>query len=402
MILKKAKLTINKKSHNLSVVLTIWVYIYAIFYFVPLILPFQTPLMYLSLLLIAVFTVWNTKAVRRSLLIFIICYVLLALLNTAVVSYPYYVAVEAFSGLAVFSPALLVISSHHFDLIDFSASWYRAAVFSTIFTPIAIVLMQWKYIDYGVFTYLNLPNAVIFSYIALITKREKEKILCYCLAVLNFAVILFFGGRMAAVAAAFTIFMGYMLSVNINIVKKVIVIAAAVLAAVLVLSNLNEILYAAEGILNRYNLSSRSVSLLIEQIRTSGAGIYLSGRKIIYEEVIGYIHKRSGLPGGFGVCLEVTDGRYYHPHNLFLQLSVMLGIIGAIMFFILIFARVHRIKKAYSVIEYRFVILLLLDYFVISFTGGSILINYVAVIGIGMLFFYKSHCNDCDVGKNEK
>lgn len=391
------KIRSSLRSHNLSILLSIWVYIYAIFYFVPLIIRSHTLLMYFVLLALAILTLFNTITIRRSLVIFIACYLALVLINIIAVSYPYYVALDALSGLAVFLPALLTISSHFFNLIDFSYTWFRAAIFSTIITPLAIILMQKKYIDYGVFTYLNLPNAIIFSYIALITKRKDMKNFCYLLALLNFVVILLLGGRMAAFAAAFTILASYLLSQNTKFINKASLFILLIFVSILVLFNLDELLYDIQNLLTKYNLKSRSIALLIEQLKTHGTSVYLSGRNIVYNETLNYISSRYGLPGGFGVSLAVTDGKYYHPHNLVLQLSAMLGIYGMIIFLFLIIIKISSYKKSYKKKDYQFVTLLLLDYFVISLTGGSILTNYAAIIGIGMLFFYQPNRIDYNI-----
>lgn len=376
-------------SRSLSVILSLWVYIYAFFYFIPLIIPSNTLLMYAFLLIMAVLVVMNTVKLRTGLILFVGAYVLLAVINIIVVSYTYYAAVDAFSGLAVFLPALLVISSDNFNLRDFTAVWRKGAILATVVSPVAIALMQSKTIDYGVFTYLNLPNVVIFSYLTSVEKNRKSLRLYYFLAFVNFFIILLFGGRMAALAAAFSIFMGFMISVNIKPWKKFTAVVFISAAIVMLFAYLEEVLNVVNLVLDKFNLSSRSVALLLEQIRSNAVEIYLSGRNVIYEDTIKYILSRYGLPGGFGVNLAISDGKYYHPHNLFLQLTVLVGVIGMILFFVAVITRLVRQKRLCDKDEYNFIVLLLADYILISLSGGSILTNYVAIIGFGMLFFYK-------------
>lgn len=379
----------NNKSRALSILLSLWVYTYALFYFVPLVIPSTTMLMYMWLIVIDILIIFNSRRLSIRLFGFLLIYILIAVVNIAVVSYKYYAAIDAFSGMAVFLPALLVISSSLFDLEDFLIIWKKFAYIATIISPLAVVLMQNRAIDYGVFTYLNLPNCIIFSYnIMTLPKGDKGKKFALFFDVANVLVILLFGGRMAAFAAAFSIFFAYMISSSVKAYKKIFIILLIGVAGILVINNLNALLMQLQIVLNKYNLSSRSLFLLIEQMRTGGIGLYLTRRNVIYEEITKYISDRGGLPGGFGVSLNISDGQFYHPHNLFLQLAVMFGVIGGVLFILLIMYRVIRIKKLNLQYEYQFTLLILVEYLVISFTGGSILNNFVAIIGIGMAFFY--------------
>lgn len=384
------RLTLRDHNRALSVLLALWVYTYALFYFVPLIIPSTTMLMYLWLVVIDVLVLIYAKSLSKRLIEFILAYVLLAIINVVVVSYKYYVAIDAFSGMAVFLPALLIISSTSFDLNDFLHIWRKYAVFATLVSPIAIVLMQNKVIDYGVFTYLNLPNCIVFSYHIMTTpKGDTGRLKLLILDLLNFAIILAFGGRMAAFAAAFSIFIGYIISNSVKLYKKCILIIFIGVSGIVIINNLSALLHYFQGVLNNYNLNSRSLSLLIEQLESGNAGMYLTGRNVIYEEILNYIVDRGGLPGGFGVSLNISNGQFYHPHNLFLQLSVMLGVFGAVIFIAVVLYRLVLLKRTKLQFEYQFTLLLLIEYLVISFTGGSILNNYVAILGIGMTFFYR-------------
>lgn len=378
----------NTQSENLSILLSVWVYIYALFYFVPLIIPSTTLLMYVALLGIDILVIINTPKIPLHLIKFLIVYVLITLINMAIVPYKYYVAIDSFSGLAVFLPALLIISSKIFDLGNFLKTWNKFAVFATLLSPLAILLVQIKIIDYGVFTYLNLPNSIIFSYMIISTKKGRKRKEALCFAGINFLIILFFGGRMAAFASAFSILMAYMLSSSIKRITKIISILVIGFSGILILNNLDIILDYIQNILSKYNLNSRSFSLLLDQIQSGGTSLYLTRRDVIYEEIINYISDRCGLPGGFGVSLNISGGQFYHPHNLFLQLAVMFGTVGSVLIYIYIIIKMINMKRAVPLYVYQFTLLLLVDYLVISFTGGSILNNFVAIIVIGMVFFY--------------
>ena len=184
-----------------------------------------------------------------------------------------------------------------------------------------------------------------------------------------------------------------MISSSINLSKKYIITMVIGIVGIVVINNLNALLQYFQVILNTYNLNSRSLSLLIEQLRAGNAGVYLTGRNIIYDEIVDYIIDRGGLPGGFGVSLNISNGRFYHPHNLFLQLAVMFGVLGGMLLIFVVLYRLKRLKRNRQQFEYQFTLLLLIEYLVISFTGGSILNHYVAILGIGMIFFYRGRQN---------
>jgi len=377
------------KCKILSILLVAWIYIYALFYFVPLIVPSSTLLMYILLLFFDIIIFSTNRNFPTGILKFLLAYILVVLFNILAVSYKYYVIIDAFSGMAVFLPALLIISSPQFELDEFLKEWYRLAIIVTVISPIAIILVQYKRIDYGVFTYLNLPNSIVLAfYFMILEKGERSKKVSFLFAVLNCLIILAFGGRMAGFVAALAIFLGYMLSTSVRLIKKVFIIFLMGSIGILIISNLYIILQYVQKLLMIFNLNSRSISLLIEQV-SNGTGIYMTRRNVIYEEIVQYIKNRVGLPGGFGVSLYVSNGQFYHPHNLALQLAVMFGIVGEVIIVVLIFWRLSKIKRNYQLFEYQFTLLILIEYLVLSLTGGSILNNFIAIIGIGMLFFYK-------------
>lgn len=381
----------NQRSRSLSILLALWIYTYALFYFIPLIVSEKPILMYVWLTCIDVLVVLNCRKISVKVIKFSLVYVLVVLINIIFVSYKYYVAIDAFSGMAVFLPALLIIASSLFDLKDFLKVWHRFAIILTLLSPFVVFLMQKKLVNYGVFTYLNLPNSIIFSFAMMVYKEKHsfKKKINVIFAMLNFIVILVFGGRMAALAAAFSIFLGYIISPHIKNIKKLMLVLFVLILGLVVFKNMNLILKYIQMILNKYNFNSRSLSLIIEQLNANGTGIYLSRRDIIYERIINYIIDRRGLPGGFGVSLNITNGQFYNPHNLLLQLAVMFGVLGAVFVIILILYRLKKIKKYSYKFEYNFILLFLFEYLLISFTGGSILNNFVAIIGIGMTFFYR-------------
>lgn len=390
----------QKKEQMLSVLLVLWVYVYAIFYFVPLLLPENPWYMYLVQLGIAIIALIYSGKIRKNSLIFFVIYILLALINMVIVTYKYYVAIDAISGLAVFAPAIIIVGSRYFRFEKFCELWKKVAIVLTFFSPIVIALMNLKLIDYGVYTYLNLPNVIVLAYKIITKEDEKNKKTNLILALVNCIIIFVFGGRMAALVALFAVFVSCLMSSTVDALKKMVLILGAMIILSLIFINWTQVLQLLVEIMERFNIRSRTMLLLLEQSRGGQAGIYMTGRDYLYEEMSAYIIKRLGFPGGFGVSLYITNGKYYHPHNLILQLFSLLGIIGTIVFVCVIIKKVIYAKREYSFNEYSFVILCIVVYIVFSLTGASILTSTIAILPLAFLFFFIPEAKK-DVTDNE-
>lgn len=375
-------------SHIISILLIIWVYLYGwntIFQDI-----FNTPqeLFYGILAIISLFALLIEKRINRKVMIFCAAYLAIALINMTVVSYGYYVAVEAFGGFAIILPGTLLVSCSRFQLSDFLSSWYRFSISQTLLAVIAVFLLKAGLMDYEAFTYICLPNAIAISCCILFQDLTKTgRFFALFLGGVNFAIVLVFGGRMAAVATAFTFFISYMILSEIKMWRKVVIIVFGLALCWILISHIYDILSIADLLLTRFNLKSRSLKLLIDQIEVNGGTFYLTRRNIIYDEVLDYIRDRTGLPGGFGVALYLSNGTFYHPHNLFLQLMVLVGVPGMILFFIYILFKMHYMYTLCDKRAYQFTLLLFLDYFLISMLGASLLTSYIAIMAMSIIMF---------------
>lgn len=345
-------------------------------------------LIYFLIIAMSIFAAISIRRVNTKVMIFCIVYIVFAVVNSGLVTYPYYVLVEAFTGLINMLLPILVVGSQYFFIKKFVRQWFRLAVILSLSMPAIIYLYKLGYINYGVFTYVSVPNIIILGWVAI--NNEKNKILYkyIVLALLNLMVVLLFGGRMAAFSALFSICMSFLMCPYISFYKKITGVCFFVFTLLLVYYNINDVLVLVYELLNRYDLFSRNIYLIMEQLNSVDGDIYLTSRDYIYDITWQYIIDRYGFPGGFGVTLFLTDGRIYHPHNFFLQIFSIVGIVGGIIFICCIAYRFIYLRKLFSAYDYKFMLIILLDYFVISLSGASILSNYLSLIGFSLLFLY--------------
>ena len=212
--------------------------------------------------------------------------------------------------------------------------------------------------------------------------RKKTSIL---LSLIYIAIIAILGGRMAAVACSIMIVIAYLFSRNIPVIKKTIFIATAVIIGIYLLDHLYDFLTDLSLVLSKYGLHSRSVILLLDQLRTKE--LFITNRDVIYDITTSFIKTNWMLPNGFGIALYLTNGQYYYVHNLILQLFVVFGVPGAFAYAILF---LHRYLKLHLITDKRLINLIgfmILPYAIIGFTGSSMFIHYLSTIPIAVLFF---------------
>ena len=277
--------------------------------------------------------------------------------------YRYYVFIEGIQALVGIAVPCLCVSNNIFDLRIFVEKWWKFSKLNLPLVLVAVVLLKQGLVHYSIFTSICVPLQGI----------EKRKWL-YINVAINILVTAVLGGRMSAVISACMILFAYVYSGKIKLWKKLIIIVGLVVSAYILLNNLIDILYWVSQKLAQYGMQSRSVTLLINQIKSNE--IYLTNRDYIYTACVEYIRGRVGLPGGFGIPLYITSGEYYYAHNVVLQFLTFFGIWGTI--------NIAPLKCK------KFMYFMLLCYIGIGMTGSSIWIHYLSTIFIAIFFFGNS------------
>ncbi|MGN0351069.1 MAG: O-antigen ligase family protein [Roseburia sp.] len=323
--------------------------------------------------------------IDRIVSIFLIVFMLCIGVNCAVADYRYYVMIEglqAFCGLMV--PCICVTNTY-FDLNTFIRNWHKIAYWNMPLVFLAVILLRANLVHYSIFTGICVPNVFILSYGIMQMKSKTSWETLF--SIINIIVIAALGGRMAAVVCVAMLVLAYLFSSKISSVKKLCFCVLILMLAVYMLINLNEILIWISDLLDKYGIKSRSVTLLIEQLKSKE--IYMTNRDVIYSLTMDYIKGRVGLPGGFGVALNITSGEYYYVHNLILQLLVLFGIPGTIGICLLLSYRFYVLRHSVDRNVFNLLVFMCISYFIIGMTGSSIFIHYLATIFIALFFFVR-------------
>lgn len=338
---------------------------------------------YIIYLILSFLSIFITMRINKKVIVFLLIFGITIFINYIAVSYKHYVFIEGMQALFGILVPCLCITNGSFNLKIFIEKWWKFSKLNLPLVFLAIILLKKGLVHYSIFTSICVPNVFIGSYM-LLQGIEKRKWL-FLNVIFNIFVTAIFGGRMAAIISACMILFSYVYSEKIKLWKKIILIMLIIILAYVLLNNLIEILYFVNQKLSQYGMRSRSISLLINQIESNE--IYLTNRDYIYTSCIEYIKECSGLPGGFGVPLYITSGKYYYAHNIILQFLTFFGVWGTIIITGITWIRSRTLKHIASSKCRKFINFLALCYIGIGMTGSSIWIHYLSTIFIAIFFF---------------
>lgn len=377
---------IKQKSTMFAIILVIYIYVPYFANILENTFKISSLYEYIIYMMLAIIAIGMTMSMNKRVLTFLFVFCSVIIINYIVVPYRYYVFIEGIQALVGIAVPCLCVSNNIFDLKIFVEKWWRFSKLNLPLVLVAVVLLKQGLVHYSIFTSICVPNVFISSYMVL-QGIEKRKWL-YINVAINILVTVVFGGRMSAVISACMILFAYVYSGEIKLWKKLIIIVGLVISAYILLNNLIDILYWISQKLAQYGMQSRSVTLLINQIKSNE--IYLTNRDYIYTECVEYIRGGIGLPGGFGIPLYITSGEYYYAHNVVLQFLTFFGIWGTIIILGIILIRAKTIKYIAPLKCRKFMYFMLLCYMGIGMTGSSIWIHYLSTIFIAIFFFGNS------------
>ena len=377
------------KKRNINVVILL-IYIY---------MPFITNILenafsaspvvnYLIQVILILFLLFFNK-INKKICGFLFLFVAVIGINYILVDYKYYVLVEGIQALLGIAIPCLVISNSKFDLEYFLKKWHKFSQKNLLLVLLSILLFKIRIVHYSIFTSICVPNVFIISVMILLGKEKNIKNII--IALMNILSIMIFGGRMAGVVSLCMIIVSFIYSSNINYKKKILVYFITIITAIVVLNNFKGILLWINNQLINKGLYSRNITLFIEQMEKNE--LYVTGRDEIYIKCFDYIKRRVGLPGGFGVPLYLTNGKYYYSHNLILQLLITFGILGTGLLAILVYSKLRIIKKYQSKDYFKLIIFMFFSYLLIGMAGSSIWIHYMSTMFIALVFFRNNKQN---------
>ena len=377
---------IKQKSTILAIILVIYIYVPYFANILENTFKSSSLYEYIIYIMLAIITIGMTMSMNKRVLTFLFVFCSAIIINYIVVPYRYYVFIEGIQALVGIAVPCLCVSNNIFDLRILVEKWWKFSKLNLPLVLVAVVLLKQGLVHYSIFTSICVPNVFIGSYMVL-QGIEKRKWL-YINVAINILVTAVLGGRMSAVISACMILFAYVYSGKIKLWKKLIIIVGLVVSAYILINNSIDILYWVSQKLAQYGMQSRSVTLLINQIKSNE--IYLTNRDYIYTACVEYIRSRVGLPGGFGIPLYITSGEYYYAHNVVLQFLTFFGIWGTIIILGITLIRARTIKYIAPLQCEKFMYFMLLCYIGIGMTGSSIWIHYLSTIFIAIFFFGNS------------
>ena len=276
---------IKQKSTILAIILVIYIYVPYFANILENTFKISSLYEYIIYMMLAIIAIGTTMSMNKRVLTFLFVFCSAIIINYIVVPYRYYVFIEGIQALVGIAVPCLCVSNNIFDLRIFVEKWWKFSKLNLPLVLVAVVLLKQGLVHYSIFTSICVPNVFIGSYMVL-QGIEKRKWL-YINVAINILVTAVLGGRMSAVISACMILFAYVYSGKIKLWKKLIIIVGLVVSAYILLNNLIDILYWVSQKLAQYGMQSRSVTLLINQIKSNE--IYLTNRDYIYTACVEYI-----------------------------------------------------------------------------------------------------------------
>ena len=265
---------IKQKSIILAIILVIYIYVPYFANILENTFKISSLYEYIIYMMLAIIAIGTTMSMNKRVLTFLFAFCSAIIINYIVVPYRYYVFIEGIQALVGIAVPCLCVSNNIFDIRIFVEKWWKFSKLNLPLVLVAVVLLKQGLVHYSIFTSICVPNVFIGSYMVL-QGIEKRKWL-YINVAINILVTAVLGGRMSAVISACMILFAYVYSGKIKLWKKLIIIVGLVVSAYILLNNLIDILYWVSQKLAQYGMQSRSVTLLINQIKSNE--IYLTNR----------------------------------------------------------------------------------------------------------------------------
>lgn len=335
----------------------------------------------------------NRRRLKKSFIIFVLLYILFGLINIFLVSYWYFVTVEMGASLIKFIVPVYIISySDNGTMRNLIFKWYHWGIYHTFFLPLIYILMNCGVIGYGGVATAVVPNIVIlligFYYYG------WNKLEGFLMFLVNFCFLFLFGSRMPMVAI---LIVGAYLCIvwkkMFGHIKIFFVMGLTIIITVFVM-NLREIIDILVGYCAVMGIDSRTITKLSQDVGEISLIEMMksSGRGDIWEISWKFLGNQFGMPGGFGVIRALTNGSKYFSHNIFLDISIMLGIF-AIPLVMAVLYQLYRKYQLFSKENFVFCTVYGFFFFICSLTGAHFLGDSYSIVFWGMLFFMEIRNN---------
>lgn len=363
---------------NNEKILILYLYMNSFLYLTRIALPeslhFYLEVSGLALLALVALHINNYKCNRR-ILILVTSIGLLSLINILLTTHKKRILFEVINiFIQGFLPMYLIL----LEKINYEkllSLWFKFAKYSSFLLPIYLYLHSEKMISYAVVGFLVHLNTIIIGYYFL--KKRELYLSTSILLGINIIVSLLVSGRLLTLATVVTL-LAIMIVLDQQRDKWYYLRLALIFGAgAFLLLNLESILLTTRTVLSTFDISSRNLELLINQVTQPDQSLHLSGRETVYNQVISYIGSRKGMPGGLSVTRIITKGTYFHAHNFILESILLFGMIGTFIFIAYLGNQlVHLIQyKKDNEFKYELVVMTLISYGVRGIAGTYFLTN---------------------------
>lgn len=204
--------------------------------------------------------------------------------------------------------------------------------------------IYYKKMGYMVFGYSILQCTIFLSYLIIVSKRRKLlNILMYFYSII---LILLFGNRFALVIAILDLLVFYYFFEKSNR-KKIAAYILIISLGILFYLNIQPLLILINELFLKLDYRVYGITRLLESLKLNiDSGDVSNGRISIYTEAINIILKNPLGIGIWGYLSEVKSKWLmlgYYPHNIFIEIGMHWGIIGLIVFIIILLKVGYRI-----------------------------------------------------------
>lgn len=239
------------------------------------------------------------------------------------------------------------------------------------------------------FSYYMLFPAIIY----LNDFLERFSIKSLILAFLSLFVMLTIGSRGAIISSGIYVILHLLINAKDKSPNKVILNIIILMVIIIFSIYLKEILFHINSILLRHGIYSRNISLFL------GDGINLSGRDIIYKEVLEQIRLNPILGIGLAGDRVYTGGTY--SHNIFLEILSGFGVIvGSFILFVIVIISI-KVLFSKDVEGSNLLLIWFCMGFVPLLVSGSYLTDFQfwIYLGLAVRFLKETKVSEEKVGK---
>lgn len=295
-------------------------------------------------------------------------YVIILFFVITLVFLSHYLIFNSFTTMEMYvqfllkSFSLIFIGSFPFTSKYLKKYMYYFSNINFILLTIIVVLGYVDQIEYMRFGYALLPTLLVSIYFF----RQKQKLMNFMIALSSFFMIFIWGSRGPLVGLIIFLLILFILDRNLKFYKKLTVVVVMSFSFIYLyfFKGFEKLLSYLYFDLNLQTYSIEKLRMMLEE----GVKASSSGRNQIYEMFLNRIEDHLLFGSGIGITHNLWD---ITAHNMFLQIVLEFGIIGALIFLILFLLLLSMLFSIRKVDNHLFLLLSIL--FSVSF--GRLLVS---------------------------